>query len=121
MFGRRADSQAGHFYFKGLIARLEPRLMYDGAVASIDHTAVTDLEDPMLASTHGGPIAARRTHEGRLGPEQRLYRVRLEIERPRPSPAWETSGTLRVKGTRASLFQRFWRYAVAVVIRESGF
>lgn len=90
-------------------------------VTAVDTAAETVIEDPMLASIHGGPIPARKTGEGTLRPEKALYRIRLAPAAAIAPPAWQLPGTVRLKGRSGSLAGRFWRHALAVMIRETGF
>ena len=90
-------------------------------VADVDHTAVTHLAEPMLASVYGGPIAVRRMENGTLRPEKALYRIRLNTAQTLLPPPHPLPGTVRIQGRSASVAGRFWRHALAVLIRESGF
>jgi len=87
-------------------------------VALIDRDAAHELGEAMLASPHGGRIAARR-QERRLLPERAVFRVTLEADSP-PERWQAVRGRVLIHGAGQSLFGRYLRSAVSVLIRESG-
>jgi putative peptide zinc metalloprotease protein len=63
----------------------------------------------------------REDAEGRLVPEESVYRVSLAPRAPVPAPEQVRRGTVYVEGEARSLLDRAWRAVAAVLIRESGF
>ncbi len=93
----------------------------DATVTGVEAVNVAALDAPYLASVHDGAIAVRETAEGRLVPEQSIYRVTLEPPALVAVPAQVRRGTVRIEGEARSLAGRTWRAVAAVLIRESGF
>ena len=93
---------------------------FDAVVETIDTSALRELPDPALASTHGGPIPARAGPNNTVVPEIPVYRVRLRPTLPVAMDRMEIA-TVRIAADPESLMARVWRHAVGVVIRESGF
>lgn len=106
---------SGHFYpVSGLIPPLPVRIL------PIEHNAVRDLSHPELPSTvHGGIIPARRLADGRIVPEQALYRVLCQVESD-DIPAQALSGHVSFAGARRSFAARLWQAGLGLLIRESG-
>lgn len=92
-------------------------------VAEIDRASSTSLhEQPVLASTLGGPIPTRETPNGMLVPEQALYRLRLSVgQLPPDLQSTVSRGTVHIEAQSASWAQDIWHQVVAVLVRESGF
>ncbi len=89
-------------------------------VISLEHAAARDIPQVELPATvRGGVIPAKRTPDGRVVPEQALYKVLCRVESGE-IPAQSVSGTVRISGTRRSLALSFWQAALGVLIRESG-
>jgi putative peptide zinc metalloprotease protein len=92
----------------------------DGVVVALDQNRIGELPTPALADRHGGEIATRHDSERRLTPAASLYRVRI-----RPVGAVAATrlqvGYALVEAERRSVAGRFFRQAVSVLIRESGF
>jgi hypothetical protein len=56
-----------------------------------------------------------------LVPDRTLYRVRLALAEGHPAPVTRIlRGQVILRGEAISLARRLWRFALAVVIRESG-
>ncbi|MEQ8964465.1 MAG: HlyD family efflux transporter periplasmic adaptor subunit [Azospirillaceae bacterium] len=106
-------------------ARLTPADSTRPAIAaridSIERVAVARLDRPLLASTEGGPIAARADSQGRPVPETALYRVVLAPEPGTQAPERVIRATARLEADPASPAGRLARTVAAVLIRESGF
>ena len=116
--GRIGQSAAAYFHSENPgLAKVPMR------VVEIDPASSTSLhEQPVLASTLGGPIPARETDTGELVPEQALYRVRLSIDQLPPDlQNVVVRGTVHVEAQSASWAQDIWHQITAVLIRESGF
>ena len=114
--GRLAVGQAATFHPASVLEPTVPLV-----VAAVDRGAVRDLRTVELASVHGGEIAVRQS-DGRLVPEEALYRVLLAPDpaagarAPRAKP-----GRVSISGERESPAARFLRHALGVLVRESGF
>lgn len=88
---------------------------------SIDPTATRELREQSLASTHGGQIAVRQSSKGSLIPEKPIYRILLASEEALVAPSQIVRGVVKLDGEKVSLLNRFIRFALGVLIRESGF
>jgi len=93
---------------------------FDAVVEAIDATALRELPDVALASTHGGPIPARAGQNNTAFPETPVYRVRLRPAEPVRLDRMELA-TVRIEADPESLLARLWRNALGVIIRETGF
>jgi putative peptide zinc metalloprotease protein len=93
----------------------------EARVTEVEAVDVEVLQDPWLASTHGGPLAVQQDPEGRLVPVQPLYRVHLRAEEGTAAPSQKLTGVARIDARAESLLARLWRTAASVFIRESGF
>lgn len=113
---RIVHGQAGHF-IAGEAERSAIKVKLDG----ISRAAVNSIEDPVLASSYGGPIAVRGGVDGILRPEQGLYKLNFTVENDQVSCEWITSGVVVVKCRSASLIKRFYQSSVSVLIREFSF
>jgi putative peptide zinc metalloprotease protein len=92
-------------------------------VTEIDRASSTSLhEQPVLASTLGGPIPTRETDDGALVPEHALYRIRLSTG-PLPVDLQSTllRGTVHIEAQSTSWAQGIWRQVTVLLVRESGF
>ena len=97
--------------------------MLDGAalqatVVRIDRTASRLLPEPMLASVHGGPIAARSGPHGESLAYEALYRVTLRVDvgdTARMAPL-----VAHINGARSSLLWSAARKVAGLLVRESG-
>lgn len=106
-------------------------------VRGVDPVSVAALDVPALASLNGGPVAVEGQNGGGngsggrspLAPVEAVYRIAFDVESGGSAvegpvaegPAHITRGIARVEGEARSLAERFWRVAVAVLIRETGF
>lgn len=100
-------------------------------VVAVDAAAVSALDQPMMASTLGGPLGVvdmpAVTAAGVPGRTVRhpllpVYRVVLAPTDGGPGMAVRTlRGTVTIDGPPVSLFARLWRASAAVLLRESGF
>ena len=88
-------------------------------VVSISPGAMTELNDPALASTKGGPLPVRPGPQGQLWPERAVYLVRCEVENLDRPPAALT-GLANLHGRRLSLAGRAASYLGTALIKESG-
>ena len=90
-------------------------------VESIDSTASRFLPHPMLASIHGGPLAARAGNRGELIANDGLYRVNLRLTASTALPQQLLAVQAEIEGERKSLLAQAVRSVVGVLVRESGF
>lgn len=97
--------------------RSDPRAL-EARVTGIDSSASRELPQAMLASVHGGPIAARARPNGELVANEALYRVTLRVDASAPQLV-PVAG--HIEGERSSVLWDFVRRCIAVVVRESGF
>ncbi|MDX1492092.1 MAG: HlyD family efflux transporter periplasmic adaptor subunit [Pseudohongiellaceae bacterium] len=91
------------------------------SLIEVDSASTAALSEDYLASTQGGPIAVRQDDQGRLFPENPIYRVQASPEGSEDAPSQRLRGTLKLKGERISIAARVLRSAYAILIRESGF
>jgi putative peptide zinc metalloprotease protein len=87
----------------------------------VDAVQLAQLEQPSVASSFGGAIAAQAMGDGRLVPLQPTFRVRLEgcgLDSP---PASEVPGVALLSGERRSWAMRGLRRLAAVWQREASF
>lgn len=88
---------------------------------AVERVGLDRLDEPMLASPHGGPIAAHESGDGTLTPEVAVTRARFVPAAPIDPPSQAEPGIVRIEGRRESLLARAWRAVLGVLIRESGF
>jgi putative peptide zinc metalloprotease protein len=107
------------------VAEADTRIEFPLRLTEIARASTTILSDPALASTMGGPIAVRpqkqTEKQNELVPDRTLYRVRLAVAEGHSAPVTRIlRGQVILRGEAISLARRLWRFALAVVIRESG-
>lgn len=101
------------------IADLPEQPPLDCRVAAADQVNLGTLEQPYVASVHGGPIPVQRGAREELIPTRSTFRVRLDdcgagaIDRELP-------GTVVLKGERRSLAARGATWTLATLQREAG-
>ena len=101
-------------------ARSDPGDAIQGVVESIDTSRVQTMPHPMLATDHGGRIAAQRQHNGTLAPRDALYRVRIRLDAA-PKFSRQVPGSVAIDGASRSMLLDGARRLAAVLLRESGF
>lgn len=107
------------------VAEADTRIEFPLRLTEIARASTTVLPDPSLASIMGGPIAVRaqkqNEKQNELVPDRTLYRVRLAPAEGHSAPVTRIlRGQVILRGEAISLARRLWRFALAVVIRESG-
>ncbi len=112
---RVATGASGRFYPED-----PARDPFDVRVVQIDHASTRVLDEPYVASIHGGEVAVEGSATEALIPHNAVYRMRLTPEAGVISPQ-VVRGTVRVKGQAASLLVRAGRWVTGVLIRETGF
>lgn len=75
----------------------------------------------LLASPHGGAIAATETEPGTLVAHEALYRVRIKPEEGEPGVAQVMRGTVRIDTGWHTVALHGVARALSVLVRESGF
>ncbi len=97
----------------------------DGTVSQIATIVVKPLGKPYQALPLGGELKVeeeQNTSEHKLKLKEAYYRVEVTLNDHHKSFSHiEQRGSLKVTSTRESLAGRFFRHALAVLIRESGF
>ncbi|MBF0096797.1 MAG: HlyD family efflux transporter periplasmic adaptor subunit [Magnetococcales bacterium] len=105
----------------GATARFIPEVIEWPAVSlrvvRMDESALRQLEEPVMASLVGGPVAVREK-DGLLVPENSLFRVILAGDRPAGWPLLRMRGTVHLTATPQSPLQHWLRTALTVLIRE---
>jgi putative peptide zinc metalloprotease protein len=102
-----------------LLMRRPDTVAVDAIVTDIDPTASRILPEPMLASTHGGSIAVRPGPRGELTVNEALYRVTLKTDHA--DTRQMVSVVAHIDGDNHSFLWNFFRQAIGILIRESGF
>jgi len=93
----------------------------DLVVENIDLDSVHSLNQGMLASTRGGPVAVRE-HSSSFVPERALFRVAMKLENPIKNDLLiKTRGTVTIFGKPHSLGFEYLLAGVAIIFREAGF
>lgn len=109
----------------GAAARFVPEDLSLPAVplvlSSIAGTATRQLDLPELASTQGGPIAARALPDGTLVADGAVYRLVLTPADGHRLPDRAVRGEVVLDAEAESMVARAWRTALGVLIRETGF
>ena len=90
------------------------------SVREIDRTSSKILKEPYLASIYGGDVAVKLENKT-LVSHQSLYRVILRPMEKIAFPDRVTRGSAVIHGEAQSILYRFWKRAIAVLVRESGF
>ena len=95
----------------------------DCELTGIDNSSIQSLP-AMMASSYGGPIAARAGQDKRQVPEAAQYRIQLAVSETVESlpifPA-QQRGHLKLELNRRSIIERIWKQFLAIVWRELGF
>ncbi|MAY71135.1 MAG: hypothetical protein CME82_06740 [Halomonas sp.] len=94
--------------------RLKPISMQLSSIAS---AASSYLDEGLLASVYGGPVASR-LDKGRAIPEQAAFEVTALTGRPQVPPLTELRGEIRLNGEPVSLAVKAARRIAQVLVRE---
>lgn len=109
----------------GAAARFVPEAVEFGrrrcVVSRIDPFNAAQIDEPALASVHGGRIAARPDAHGALLPAATVYRVTLDHCDPATAPLLRLRGTAHLEADRQSLAAPLLRQLGRVLMREAGF
>ncbi|MGE0312665.1 MAG: HlyD family efflux transporter periplasmic adaptor subunit [Lautropia sp.] len=91
-----------------------------GVVEAIDTTRLQGMPHAMLATEHGGHVAAVRQPSGALAPRDALYRVRVRLD-DAPIGLRQAPGSVAIDARSRSMLLDGLRRLAAVLLRESGF
>lgn len=91
-----------------------------GRVVDIDTAATHTLPSAMLASTHGGPVAAVRAPSGELQFHDVRYRVRIQPDAQTPVPR-VLRGTVYIEGDSVKALMVLPQRMARAIVRELGF
>lgn len=91
-----------------------------GTVVGIDSAAGRNVS-PLLASTHGGELAATLTPRGNLVAHEALYRLRIRLLPDEPGVPMVLRGTVRIESGWHALGAGGLARMLSVLVRESGF
>lgn len=86
----------------------------------IETLALTNLSSGHLASVYGGPVAVNPTPDGRLVPNQAVYRL-TSTQCNGAGLIHEQLATAHLVSTPYSLLSGLWRRVKGIYIRETGF
>ena len=92
---------------------------YQCRVVDVGRSAERVLEAPVLASKFGGNISVSEV-EGALVPDKAIYKVSAIVKKQEIHINRQQIGMLKLDADKNSILKRFWRWSVAVIIRESG-
>ena len=93
----------------------------DGAITAIDTASGHAIPHPLLASLHGGGIAATQSVRDTLVAHETIYRVRIRAAAGAAAFPQVARGTVRIE---ADLLAASWvgiAHVASVLVRESGF
>nr|VFK12690.1 MAG: putative peptide zinc metalloprotease protein [Candidatus Kentron sp. LPFa] len=117
------DEDAVHRIAKDANCRFYARaLAQDGIecmVSLVEKTAPNTLAESAFASVFGGEIKVRIMDNGMV-PERAHYRIRIRVQDMESPPLSQVRGRVSIAANPESFFAKFWRFAIAVLIRESG-
>lgn len=88
-------------------------------VVMVDARAATEVTHPELASIHGGPLPVHSDAQGKLVPEQAIYRVLCRIDDPNVRNRFLV-GRATLEAAPRSLLAVVWNNFVGLLVRESG-
>lgn len=88
-------------------------------LGQIDKLNLPILDQPLLASSYGGPIPVEVRDHG-LVPLASTFRVRFEHCDRLAAPLRELAGVAQLRGERYSLLEKGWRQLLAIFRKEAG-
>jgi len=110
---RLAVGDKGFFAPEGRLARVSLE------ITAIDEAAVTELQYPELASSHGGPIGVLPRSDRRLIPETAVYKILCRV--PEQDMHMQSLvGVAALQGKSKSLLAVVWQNFLGIIVRESG-
>jgi len=84
---------------------------------NMETIGLTELEEPLMASLYGGPIAVRMQHNVAV-PEAALFRLRLNADMPPGWPSMRLAGEVHLQAEPRSFLERLIRATLLVLVRE---
>nr|VFK51125.1 MAG: putative peptide zinc metalloprotease protein [Candidatus Kentron sp. TUN]VFK51314.1 MAG: putative peptide zinc metalloprotease protein [Candidatus Kentron sp. TUN]VFK55828.1 MAG: putative peptide zinc metalloprotease protein [Candidatus Kentron sp. TUN] len=118
------NENAVHRIAPGANCRFYAKALQQGGiectVSLVEKTAPRFLAEPAFASVFGGEIGVRIIKGGNMAPERAYYRVRIIVEEMEWLPNMQVRGKVSIRANQESFFAKFWRFAIGVLIRESG-
>ncbi|MBF8274716.1 MAG: hypothetical protein HW380_3821, partial [Magnetococcales bacterium] len=90
-------------------------------VERIENQAIEFISDVALASTFGGPLAARQDRSGRLVSEKACFRVWLIPESPWPDLDRVIPGSVKFSVAPRTIPELLWHPVWAALIRQTDF
>jgi putative peptide zinc metalloprotease protein len=110
---RLREGSSGHFIPDDLF---RPKLAV--SLTNIAAVGGRKLEQPMLASPLGGPIAAEQDRDGEILALSGQHKLQFKVEGPAPDEL--VRGIVRIEANPESIAAAAWRNVMRVVIREAG-
>ena len=92
-----------------------------GSIVGIDSSAGHAVPHPLLASVHGGGIAATQTSRDALVAHETIYRVRVRTDAGEPGFTQVVRGSARIEANWLAIGWSGLARMASVIVRESGF
>jgi hypothetical protein len=92
-----------------------------GTVAEIDPAAGRTIAHPLLASLHGGGIAATQAARDTMVAHETIYRVRIRTSSDASGFDQVVRGTVRIETNWLLIGRAGLSHIFSVLLRESGF
>jgi len=89
-----------------------------GVVTSVDKTPSRGISRPLLASVHGGGLAAVKDRKEGLIAYDPVFRVLVRPSDNYPSPGYVLRGTARIETDLRLVAQNFYTRIISILIRE---
>jgi len=96
------------------------RGVISGEVVAVDRSPQKQLSRPLLASVHGGDLAAKQDQHGSLIAQDAVFRVIVKPVGPAPKPDAVVHGSVRIETGLRFVVENFVYRILSVLIRESG-
>lgn len=90
------------------------------SAVTADAVQLAQLDQPLVASIHGGKLAVQHQADGRVVPLRPVFRLLLAGCDAAAAPASEIAGTATLQGPRRSLLEAGLRWSVALWRREGA-
>jgi putative peptide zinc metalloprotease protein len=92
-----------------------------GTITEVDPTTGHAIPHPLLASLHGGGIAATQSAKDTLVAHETIYRVRISTVAGEPGFDQIVRGTVRIQANWLAIGWAGIAHVASVLVRESGF
>jgi putative peptide zinc metalloprotease protein len=96
------------------------RAVISGEVVAVDRSPQKQLSRPLLASVHGGDLAAKQDQHGSLIAQDAVFRVIVKPVGAAPKPDAVVHGSVRIETGLRFVVENFVYRILSVLIRESG-